>query len=148
MYQSHTGRLTGLWFLPKPAFGLNTNDDDDFWTARHVTWNIHHLGVLTIRRLWTTPINLLLLYYKYVYCPYRRLLNGRAIKKQRIGVHKMLHYRSVWSRLTQNPFRRFAHACVRHASPLLPSPPVGRGTGVVTKLFKEVVMPSLRQFCK
>ena len=28
MYQSHTGRLTGLWFLPKPAFGLNTNDDD------------------------------------------------------------------------------------------------------------------------
>ena len=23
------GRLTGLWFLPKPAFGLNTNDDDD-----------------------------------------------------------------------------------------------------------------------
>jgi hypothetical protein len=27
--QSHTGRLTGLWFLPKPAFGLNTNDDDD-----------------------------------------------------------------------------------------------------------------------
>ena len=21
--------LTGLWFLPKPAFGLNTNDDDD-----------------------------------------------------------------------------------------------------------------------
>ena len=29
MYQSHTGRLTGLWFLPKPAFGLNTNDDDD-----------------------------------------------------------------------------------------------------------------------
>ena len=27
MCQSHTGRLTGLWFLPKPAFGLNTNDD-------------------------------------------------------------------------------------------------------------------------
>ena len=29
MCQSHTGRLTGLWFLPKLAFGLNTNDDDD-----------------------------------------------------------------------------------------------------------------------
>ena len=29
MCQSHTGRLTGLWFLSKPAFGLNTNDDDD-----------------------------------------------------------------------------------------------------------------------
>ena len=29
MCQSHTGRLTELWFLPKPAFGLNTNDDDD-----------------------------------------------------------------------------------------------------------------------
>ena len=28
MCQSHTGRLAGLWFLPKPAFGLNTNDDD------------------------------------------------------------------------------------------------------------------------
>ena len=28
MYQSHTGRLAGLWFLPKPAFRLNTNDDD------------------------------------------------------------------------------------------------------------------------
>ena len=26
--QSHTGRLTGLWFLPKLAFGLNTNDGD------------------------------------------------------------------------------------------------------------------------
>ena len=29
MCQSHTGRLTGLWFLPKPAVGLNTNDDDE-----------------------------------------------------------------------------------------------------------------------
>ena len=28
MCQSHTGRLTGLWFLPKPAFELNANDDD------------------------------------------------------------------------------------------------------------------------
>jgi len=25
-YQSHTGRLTGLWFLPKLAQGLNTNN--------------------------------------------------------------------------------------------------------------------------
>jgi len=24
-YQSHTGRVTGLWFLPKLAQGLNTN---------------------------------------------------------------------------------------------------------------------------
>jgi hypothetical protein len=24
-YRSHTGRLTGLWFLPKLAQGLNTN---------------------------------------------------------------------------------------------------------------------------
>ena len=29
MCQSHTGRLTGLWFLPEAAFGLNTNDDED-----------------------------------------------------------------------------------------------------------------------
>jgi hypothetical protein len=26
VYQSHTGRLTGLWFLPKLAQGLNTNN--------------------------------------------------------------------------------------------------------------------------
>ena len=29
MCQSHTGRLTGLWFLPKPAFGLNTNNNNN-----------------------------------------------------------------------------------------------------------------------
>jgi hypothetical protein len=27
-YQSHTGRLTGLWFLPKLAQGLNTNNNN------------------------------------------------------------------------------------------------------------------------
>ena len=27
--QSHTGRLIGLWFLPKLAQGLNNNNDDD-----------------------------------------------------------------------------------------------------------------------
>jgi hypothetical protein len=26
-YQSHTGRLTGLWFLPKLAQGPNTNNN-------------------------------------------------------------------------------------------------------------------------
>jgi hypothetical protein len=26
-YQSHTGRLTGHWFLPKLAQGLNTNNN-------------------------------------------------------------------------------------------------------------------------
>ena len=34
MCQSHTGRLTGLWFLPKPAFGLNTNE----WMRKQSTW--------------------------------------------------------------------------------------------------------------
>jgi hypothetical protein len=29
VYQSHTGRLTGLWFLPKLAQGLNNNNNDD-----------------------------------------------------------------------------------------------------------------------
>jgi hypothetical protein len=29
-YQSHTGRLTGLWFLPKLAQGLNTNNKNNF----------------------------------------------------------------------------------------------------------------------
>jgi len=28
-YQSHTGRLTGLWFLPKLAQGLNTNNNNN-----------------------------------------------------------------------------------------------------------------------
>ena len=37
MCQSHTGRLTGLWFLPKPAFGLNTNDDD---TDKYIVVNL------------------------------------------------------------------------------------------------------------
>jgi len=26
-YQSHTGRLIGIWFLPKLAQGLNTNNN-------------------------------------------------------------------------------------------------------------------------
>ena len=40
MCQSHTGRLTGLWFLPNPAFGLNTNDDDDddIYIYYKMTW--------------------------------------------------------------------------------------------------------------
>ena len=28
-YQSHTGRLTGLWFPPKLAQGLNTNNKNN-----------------------------------------------------------------------------------------------------------------------
>jgi hypothetical protein len=28
-YQSHTGRLTGLWFLPKLAQGPNTNTNNN-----------------------------------------------------------------------------------------------------------------------
>ena len=36
MCQSHTGRLTGLWFLPKPAFGLNTNNNNNTWKCRTV----------------------------------------------------------------------------------------------------------------
>ena len=27
--QSHTGHMTGLWFLPAQPLRLNTNDDDD-----------------------------------------------------------------------------------------------------------------------
>lgn len=63
-------------------------------------------------------------------------------KKERIGVHTMLHYRSVWSRMTHNTCGRLVHASLR-ITPLLSSPLVGRGTGGVTKLFKEVMMPSL-----
>ena len=39
MCQSHAGRLTGLWFLPEPAFGLNTNDDDDLGICKGQTDN-------------------------------------------------------------------------------------------------------------
>jgi hypothetical protein len=28
-FQSRTGRLTGLWFLPKPAQGLNNNNNNN-----------------------------------------------------------------------------------------------------------------------
>ena len=31
MCQSHTGRLTELWFLPKPAFGLNTTNNNKYY---------------------------------------------------------------------------------------------------------------------
>ena len=33
--QSHTGRLTGLWFLPKLAQGLNTNNNNNIYTHTH-----------------------------------------------------------------------------------------------------------------
>jgi hypothetical protein len=39
VYQSHTGRLTGLWVLPKPAQRLNTNDDHVLAHTRHTTFN-------------------------------------------------------------------------------------------------------------
>jgi hypothetical protein len=29
-YQSHTGRLTGPWFMPKLDLGLNTNNDKKY----------------------------------------------------------------------------------------------------------------------
>jgi hypothetical protein len=32
-YQSHTGRLIGLWFLPKLAQRLNTNNNNNNVTA-------------------------------------------------------------------------------------------------------------------
>ena len=43
MCQSHTGRLTGLWFLPKPAFGLNTNDDDERQMIQNLLSEFNHL---------------------------------------------------------------------------------------------------------
>ena len=30
-YQSHTGRPTGLWFLPRLAQGLNTNNNKKYF---------------------------------------------------------------------------------------------------------------------
>ena len=56
MCQSHTGRLTGLWFLPKPAFGLNTNDDDDICIYSHdIPWR-------------TLPFTFLLLHSVVFFC--------------------------------------------------------------------------------
>ena len=50
--QSHTGRLTGLWFLPYPAFGLNTTTNnnnnnnttflDRFWSSSGIFHNNIH----------------------------------------------------------------------------------------------------------
>ena len=50
--QSHTGRLTGLWFLPKPAFGLNTNNNNNIsrtaqLTSRRCILNIYSTNILT-----------------------------------------------------------------------------------------------------
>jgi hypothetical protein len=49
-YQSHTGLLTGLWFLPELAQGLNNNNNNNnnnnailsliFQLNAHVQWNI------------------------------------------------------------------------------------------------------------
>ena len=48
MCQSHTGHLTGLWFLPKPAFALNTNDDDELHCWLGVTQYVWSLSPLTV----------------------------------------------------------------------------------------------------
>jgi hypothetical protein len=50
-YQSHTGRLTGLWFLPKLAQGLNTT----------TTNNNNALELKAISRGWTALADLGLL---------------------------------------------------------------------------------------
>ena len=65
-----------------------------------------------------------------MYCSHWRLFNIGAKrkkerkkerkKKERIDVHKLLHYRLVWSRLTQNACGRLAHAC---CSPFLSALP-------------------------
>ena len=47
MCQSHTGRLTGLWFLSKPAFGLNTNDDESLLMPLFGQGNRHTYDVQT-----------------------------------------------------------------------------------------------------
>ena len=41
MCQSHTGRLTGLWFLPKPAFGLHTNEWMNEWIYKTLNYHIY-----------------------------------------------------------------------------------------------------------
>ena len=57
MCQSHTGRLTGLWFLPKPAFGLSTNDDDSSFTTYTYTQQLNTILVHNCQHtsddLWT-----------------------------------------------------------------------------------------------
>ena len=53
MCQSHTGRLTGLWFLPKPAFGLNTtttNNNNELQTPIIQPTNVQIiLNVISMR---------------------------------------------------------------------------------------------------
>jgi hypothetical protein len=39
-YQSHTGRLTGLWFLPKLAQGLNTNNNKHGYYTRNSKFSL------------------------------------------------------------------------------------------------------------
>ena len=68
MCQSHTGRLTGLWFLPKLAFGLNTNDGDYSVLVSPedgpiMGWNMYRRHVGNIILLAVKPFVLSLCYY-------------------------------------------------------------------------------------
>ena len=56
MCQSHTGRLTGLWFLPKPAFGLNTNDDDMWNYFSLLSCKVNAIAVLPVDNLPHPPL--------------------------------------------------------------------------------------------
>ena len=70
MCQSHTGRLTGLWFLPKPAFGLNTNDDDDYIVKAHFL-NISNFVFRS-----PSPTSLTQVAYKFRPVPNSELIRG------------------------------------------------------------------------
>jgi len=35
-YQSHTSRLTEFWSLPRPAQGLNTNNNNNVYIAQEI----------------------------------------------------------------------------------------------------------------
>ena len=73
MCQSHTGRLTGLWFLPKPAFGLNTNDDG-------VTYDLELFVVQDQTKGWDFTQTLRWFIEKHNFLlpePVSRIINGR-----------------------------------------------------------------------
>ena len=74
MCQSHTGRLTGLWFLPKPAFGLNTNNNNNNYNSK-----LCYQTVLTLDHVLKN-------YYAHFVCLYKCVYSAKWLLREGVGL--------------------------------------------------------------